>query len=401
MNTILHCGKLFDAVDDRVRGNMAVLVAEDRVHHVAPLEEAASWKGEVINLLDKFVMPGLIDAHVHVCADGKGGFDNAGTLVGTCMIDAMERAQADLRAGFTTVRDEGAQNFIDVSLRDAINAGRVTGPRMLVSGLCIGATGGHADTHYAPGHNLSTALIVDGPDEARKAARYNIKYGADQIKLMATGGVLSVGDEPGAQEMTQDEMRAAIEIAQMHGKLSSAHAHGAAGIKAAVRAGITSIEHGMLMDDECIELMAIHGTYLIPTIIAAHQIATEGASLGLNMAFIDKAKRCLENHARNLEKCRAARVRIGFGTDAGTACNPHGKQAQEFSLMVRAGFSPIETLHAATRVNARLLGMENDLGTVETGKLADIIAMDKNPLEDIEALGRITFVMKGGTVIHQ
>lgn len=401
MATILHCGQLFTAENEQSLRNMAVMVVDGKVEKVAPIGEAAAWNGDVIDLTGKFVMPGMIDGHTHVCSSGRGSFDNAQKLIGTCVFDAMELAEKDLMAGFTTIRDEGAQNFVDVSLRDAIAQGRAKGPRMVVSGMTLGATGGHSDSHYAPQYDLVTALIVNSPDEARRAARYTIKYGADQIKLMATGGVMSVGDEPGAQELTYEEMRAAIEIAEMHGKLSSAHAHGAAGIKAAVKAGITSIEHGMMMDDECIELMVKHGTYLIPTIIAAHQIIEEGPSIDLNPDFIEKAKRCLANHAANLERCRGAGVKIGFGTDAGTPCNYHGKQALELKLMRDVGFTPAEILLAVTRVNAQLLRMSDALGMVAPGMHADVIAMDESPLEDITAAQRVSFVMKAGIVYKQ
>lgn len=400
MITIIHCGWLFTAVDETAQKRMAVETVDGKITRVAPMGEAITWQGEVIDLSERFVMPGMIDAHVHVGAGGgTEEYDNREKLIGTCVFDAVERALADLNAGFTTIRDEGCQNFVDVALRDAIDAGRVQGPRMIVSGICIGSTGGHADTHLAPQYALETACIVDGPDAARKAARFNLKYGVDHLKLMATGGVLSVRDEPGAQDLTEGEMRAAVEIAQMHGKPVSAHAHGAAGILAAVRAGVDSIEHGMMMDDACIALMDKQGTYLVPTIIAARQVVTGGADLGLSPAFIAKAEKCLENHYRNLEKCRAAGLLIGFGTDAGTPGNPHGMQAQELTLMCEAGFRPAEALLAATRVNADLI-RRPDVGTIQPGKMADIIAMDENPLEDIRAMEAVRFVMKGGEVIR-
>ena len=401
MRKIISCGRLFTAADDIVRENMVLVVEDNRIKLVCPKQELPPMEGEHIDYSQKFVMPGLIDGHVHICSEGGGNIFSYDKLPGTMAFEAMARAKQDLWAGFTTLRDEGGQDFVDVSLRDAINAGKTEGPRMLVSGKCIGATGGHADSHFAPAFgSVTTGLIVNGPDEARKAARYTIKYGADQIKLMATGGVVTLGDEPGAQELTYEEMRAAIEVAQMHGKLSSAHAHGAAGIKAAVRAGITSIEHGMMIDEEAIDLMAEYGTYLMPTIIAGHKIVTEGPSIKLNPSFIEKAVRCLEHHHENLIKCRKRGVRIGFGTDAGTPMNFHGKQGLEFSLMVEAGFTPLETLLCATRENARLLGWQDRIGTLEAGKLADIVALDENPLQDITAMQRVASVMKDGILVR-
>jgi imidazolonepropionase-like amidohydrolase len=401
MRKIISCGLLFAAVDETVRENMALVVEDGKIALVCPKAELPQMEGEQIDFSQKFVMPGLIDAHMHICSEGGANIFSYDKLPGTLAFEAMERARQNLHAGFTTIRDEGAPDFVDVSLRDAINAGKLPGPRMLVSGKCIGATGGHADSHFAPAFSdMTKSLIINGPDEARKAARYTIKYGADQVKLMATGGVVTIGDEPGAQELTFEEMRAAIEVAQMHGKLTSAHAHGAAGIKDAVRAGITSIEHGMMMDDEAIDMMAEHGTWLLPTIIAGYKIVSEGPAARLNPSFIEKATRCLENHHTNLNKCRKRGVRIGFGTDAGTPMNFHGKQALEFSLMVEAGFTPVETLLCATRENARLIGWQDRVGTLEKGKFADIVALDINPLKDIAAMQNVAAVIKNGEVVR-
>ena len=401
MKTILLCGQLFTAEDERIQQNMAVLVCEQGIEAIAPIDAATAWEGERIDLTRSFVMPGLIDAHIHGCASGGNELTDLHKLIGTCVFDMLENVRADMLAGFTTLRDEGAYHFVDVSVRNAIAAGRAVGPRLLVSGLPIGATGGHADEHYAPPFDAVTAsLIVDSPDAARRAARHNVKYGVDQLKLMATGGVMSLGSEPGAQELTFDEMRAVIEVAEMQGKLTSAHAHGAAGIKTAIRAGITSIEHGMMLDEECIELFVKHGTYLIPTIIAGHQIVVEGPAMKLNPATVEKSRRCLEHHAINLQKCRKAGVKIGFGTDAGTPANMHGKQALEFQLMTEVGFTPMETLLAATRVNARMIRREQSIGTLAPGKLADIIALPESPLQDITALARVQFVMVGGAVVR-
>ncbi|HML46586.1 MAG TPA: amidohydrolase family protein [Clostridia bacterium] len=401
MRTILNCGRLFTAENETALENMALVVEDGRIEQICPLSALPPMEGERIDFSGKFVMPGLIDAHVHTSSEGNANIFSYDKLTGTLTLEAMRRAQQDLNAGFITLRDEGAPEYIDVSLRNAIQSGIIHGPRMLVSGKCLGATGGHSDSHFAPQfESMAVNLIVNSPEEARRAARLNIKYGADQIKLMATGGVVTLGDEPGAQELTFEEMRAAIEMAEMHGKLSSAHAHGAAGIKAAVRAGISSIEHGMLMDEEAMDLMAEHGTYLIPTIIAGHKIVAEGPAMNLNPIFVEKAKLCLEHHHENLSLCRKKGVRIGFGTDAGTPMNYHGQQALEFKLMTEAGFTPVETLLCATRENAKLLRLQDRLGTLSAGKLADIIALDENPLQDITAMQRVSSVIKQGVVIR-
>lgn len=396
---VLKCGKFFDSVNECVKENVNVVVEGNKVVKVTcdPVDETGA---KVYDLSDKFVMPGMIDGHVHVMMNGEPSamMDMVTKKDGDYAYDAMLNAQADLMAGFTSLRDEGAVGFVDVSLRDAINAGKVAGPRMLVSGMPIGSTGGHSDNPYRPGNVIGgMSTVVNSPDEARFGARHTFKYGADQIKLMATGGVMSLGDEPGAPDLTFEEMKAALDIANTHGKLSSAHAHGALGIKWAVKAGITSIEHGMLMDDECIDLMAEHGTYLVPTIIAAYRIVENGDKLPREA--VRKAKQCLENHGVNLEKCRAKGVKIAFGTDTGTYCSPHGKQAYEFELMQKYGnFSVTECLVACTKTNAQMFRWFDKVGSVEEGKLADVVAFDGNPYDDITAMCRCTFVMKDGVV---
>lgn len=401
--TILKCGWLFRGTDETVEKDMAVTVEGSRIVSVAPWKDEESGDAQVIDLSDKFVTPGLIDAHVHVNMNGEPNTDSLAKLTpAEFTLLAMVNAQSDLMAGFTTVRDEGAVGFSDVALRNAINAGLVAGPRMFVSGVAISSTGGHGDSSFAPGVTGGTmASIVNSPDEARKAARYTFKYGVDQIKIMATGGVMSFGDEPGAPELSYEEMKAALDIANSRGRISSAHAHGAEGIKNAIRAGITSIEHGMLIDDEGMEMMKEYGTYLIPTIIAAYQIVEFGKTGALAPWMVEKAALCLENHGEHLKKMIDLGVNIGFGTDCGTCFNRHGEQALEFELMTRCGFTPIQTLLAATKVNARLLKWDDRIGSVEEGKLADIAAFDGNPLEDIKAMTRCAFVMKDGVVYRQ
>lgn len=381
---------------------MLIINENDRIIKVTDDPSAICDADEVIDLSDKFVLPGLIDCHVHTHMDGVNeDFNGEKRLMGSLAYDAMRHARQDLDAGFTTVRDEGSTDFIDVALRDEINAGRITGPRMIVSGWALGPTGGHSDLHRMPQYYDADMRIADSPFEVRKAARFNIKYGVDQIKLMVTGGVMSRGDVPGAQYMAYDEILAAVETANMHGKLTSAHAHGAEGIKAAVRAGITSIEHGMMMDEECIRLMKEHGTYLVPTIIAAYQVVEHGKSCGLAEENINKAAQCLKLHEEHLRMCREAGVKIAFGTDAGTMFNLHGKQALEFRLMNRFGFRPAEALLCATKNAAELLRMSDSIGSVEPGKFADIVAVDGNPLMDISVMEHVGFVMKSGEIIKQ
>ena len=397
---VIKCGKFFDSVNECVKENVTVVVEGNKITEVCEGDVCCEG-AEVIDLSDKFVMPGMIDTHMHICMNGEPTAMSAMYTKRDAdyAFDAMINAKADLMAGFTTVRDEGCIGFVDISLRDAINAGKVPGPRMKVAGMGIGSTGGHGDNPLRPGTVMggSLAQVVDSPDEARKAARHTIKYGADHIKLMATGGVMSVGDEPGAPDLTFEEMKAALDIANTHGKPSSAHAHGALGIKWAVKAGISSIEHGMMMDEECMDLMVEHGTYLVPTIIAAYRIVEHGDKLP--QEAVRKAKACLENHGRNLEMCRAKGVKIAFGTDTGTYYSSHGNQAYEFELMQKYGnFTVPETLVAATKSAADLLRMTKEVGSIEAGKYADIVAFDESPYDDISTMCRCTFVMKDGVV---
>ena len=397
---VIKCGKFFDAVEECVKENVTVVVEGNKITEVTT-GDVCTEGAEVIDLSEKFVMPGMVDAHMHVMMNGEptGMMDMYSKSDADYAYDAMLNVQADLMAGFTTIRDEGCIGFVDVSLKNAINSGKIWGPRMKVAGMGIGSTGGHGDAHLRPGSFINGGLsqVVDSPDAARKAARNTIKYGADHIKLMATGGVMSVGDEPGAPDLTFEEMKAALDIANTHGKSSSAHAHGALGIKWAVKAGIASIEHGMMMDEECMDLMVEHGTYLVPTIIAAYRIVEHGDKLP--QEAVRKAKACLENHGKNLEMCRAKGVKIAFGTDTGTYYSAHGNQAYEFELMQKYGnFTVTESLVAATKSSAELLRMSNEVGTIEPGKFADIVAFDESPYDDISTMCRCTFVMKDGVV---
>ncbi|MBQ9047621.1 MAG: amidohydrolase family protein [Solobacterium sp.] len=400
--TVILCGKLFTAEDETVRSDMAVVVEDNLIKTVMPAAEVSTDGAELIDLSGCFVMPGLIDGHMHCTSNGDtkdAGYENAAEST----INGYLNLQKDLMAGFTTIRDEGCSNFEDVALKKAINAGRISGPRMITSGKTITATGGHADTRYPFETDPGTigALVVDSPDEARKAARTIFKFGADQVKFMGTGGVMSLGDEPGAPELTFDEMKAALEIVNSRGRMSSVHAHGAEGMKIAMRAGIHSIEHGMLMDDEAIDMMAETGTYLIPTIIAAKAIVDNGVESGINPENVEKAAMCLRNHYTNLKKCYEKGVKICFGTDAGTPGNWHGMQTREFALMTEAGLPPVYVLQAATCRNAELVRMSECIGSLTPGKFADIVAVPANPLDDMSVMNDVCFVMKDGVVYKQ
>lgn len=398
---LMKCGKLFRGIDERVETNMAILVEGNRIKKILPIESCAEMDAEVIDLQDRFVMPGLIDAHVHCILSGELDADHFYTrLPGDFMIKAIKNEENDLLAGFTTVRDVGSMHYVDISLRDAINRGELVGPRMVVSGTGISSLGGHGDGHMAPQiQGASSCFIVKDEGEARAAARTNFKHGADALKLFGTGGVMTFGDEPGAQEMTFTEMKAAIEIANNKGKTSCIHAHGASAIKDAIRAGITSIEHGMMIDEEGMQMMLESGTYMIPTIIAANNIVEAGKEGKLPAWMVDKAQECLDNHGAHVRKMHDMGVKIGFGSDAGTAFNMHGEQAVEFELMTHYGFSNAEALLAATKVNAALIRKQNDIGSIEEGKFADVAAFNGDATEDISVMKNCTFVMKDGAVI--
>ncbi|NLT57659.1 MAG: amidohydrolase family protein [Clostridiales bacterium] len=400
MKKALKCGKLFDAQAESVLENRLVLVDGKDIVDVLPCPEQLPEGYEVIDLSDRFVMPGLIDAHVHLGSGGTNAdlTNNLYALIGDLAFFAAKNAKANLEAGFTTVRDCGGNGFINISARKAVASGQFPGSRIYACAGSITSTGGHGDTHYNPYlHSTLSSQPCDSPDECRKMSRYYIKHGADFIKVLATGGVMSRGTTLGAQQLTFEELSAVVEIANMYGVHTAAHAHGTEGIKAAARAGITTIEHGMILDDEAIDIFCEKGTYQVPTIIAAERIITCGPEMGLADWMMDKAKQALDRHHWGLQEGLKRGVKYCFGTDAGTPSNFHGKQGYEFELMVQCGFTPMQALVAATKTNAGML--KNDkLGAVAAGKFADIVAFEANPLEDITTMKNCVFVMKEGEV---
>lgn len=381
----------------RVLERASVLVEGERIVKVAAKNFKPPQDCQRISLKERTLLPGFIDAHVHLCLDGSpdpmAAFLNTPLVIS--ILKAANFARQTLMAGVTTIRDMGAKDGIDLGLRQAICAGLVPGPRMLVSGQLICMTGGH-------GWQLGRE--ANGPAEVRKAAREQIKAGADIVKLMATGGVLTPAVEPGSEQLTEAELRAGVEEAHKAGKKTATHAMGTKGILNALRAGIDSIEHGVYLDEEAVELMKKRGVPLIPTLAALCQIESKGLKAGIPAFAVEKTLKVKPFHLASIRLARKAGIAVAMGTDAGTPFNLHGDNLQELKLLVQhSGFSSLEAIEAGTRVSARVLGLEKDLGTIEEGKLADLVALDGNPLDDIEILLQqpsARLVVQGGRIVN-
>lgn len=381
-----------------------VVITGDRITAVGPAGQVTIPAGaKVIDLPGHTLLPGFIDCHTHITSIDNDGGDLA-VLKETAAhgaIYATVNARKTLEAGFTTIREAGATNFVDVAVRDAINRGIIPGPRMHVPGPALGSTGGHADVNgWSPTLQIpGTGAIVDGVDEARKQVRLNAKYGADQIKVVATGGILSVGDAVGAKQFDDSELQAIVDEATRLGRKVMAHAHAGEGLEAAVRAGVASIEHGSLVDDKGIALMKQHGTYMVPTLIILEEIVTDGARKGVPANSIAKAKAIAADRRTRLRAAYQAGVKFALGTDA--TGDIHGRNGEEFKYMVDIlGATPMEAITIGTMHAATLIGVERELGSVATGKLADIVAVAGNPLDDVSLLAHVDFVMKGGAVFR-
>ncbi len=398
----IRADRLIDGTGAARVENAVLLIDGDRITVVGGVADVLIPPGaKVIDLEGYTILPGLMDCHVHISgAPGDGG-DTQKLRESEAheAIYSVAHAKITLEAGFTTIRNVGAGNYSDAALRDLIAKDVVPGPRMVVATRGVGATGGHADINgWNPALNLpGYAQIADGVDELRKAIRTQIKYGADVIKITATGGVLSAGTSLDEQQYTLEELEAVVETAGNLGVKVAAHAHSPAGMNDAIRAGVASIEHGSLVDDEGIQLMLEHGTYLVPTLYTLDFIIDEGEAWGIPQYSIDKAASMAVQQRERLRKAYEAGVKFAYGTDA--AVFPHGRNAKDFQILVEElGVPPMAAIRMATLDSAELIGIADDVGTLEPGKWADVVAVAGNPLEDITLLEDIRFVMKGGVV---
>src|SRR6267143_3796270 len=395
----VHAGNVLEVKSGKLLPNQVIVVEGEKIVSVGP---AAASKVPAdatrIDLPNATILPGLIDTHTHLTADPKFGYDRLALSLPRETLIGAKNARVTLQAGFTTVRNLGASGYSDVALRDAINSGDVPGPRMLVSGPALGITGGHCDDNLLPfEYHFTAEGVADGVEAVQHKTREIIKYGADLIKVCATGGVLSHGDNPQASQYTLDEMKAIVADAHRLGRKVAAHAHGAEGIRWASEAGVDSIEHGSYIDDAAITVMKKNGTYLVPTLYLADWFLENAEKIGTPPELIAKGREVMPAARKNVARAFAAGVKVGFGTDA--AVYPHGLNAHEFAVMVKLGLTPLQAIQSATINDADLLGWSDKIGTIEAGKWADIVAVDGDPLADVTTLERVKFVMKGGEVV--
>jgi imidazolonepropionase-like amidohydrolase len=395
----IHAGHVVDPVSGKVLADQIILVRGARIVAIgAPGVVQTPPDAVLIDLSHSTVLPGLIDVHVHLTANPQDSGANSLTIsTPDEAISGVANARKTLLAGFTTVRNVGAGGFTDVALRNAINKGEVEGPRMQVSGPPLGATGGHADENLLPWEfHFKDEGIADGPWELRAKVRQNLKYGADLIKFMGSGGVLSHGDSVGGQQLSQEEMNAIVEEAHMWGKKVAVHDHGTEAIKSAIRAGADTIEHASLIDDEGIRMAKAKGTWLDMDVYDDDYILAEGAKNGVEPASMEKERQVGRLQRENFRKAFLAGCRMGFATDAGVY--PHGWNAKQLKTMTDWGMTPMQAIQSATVSGAEIMGWSDRVGRLAPGYYADIIAVDGDPIADITLMQTVAFVMKDGVV---
>lgn len=370
----------------------AVVVEEGRISRV--VDEAQAPRGERVDLSGHTLLPGLVNGHIHLCLGAEA--DPVRALVqdppAVTVVKMVLRAREIVEAGVTAVRDMGGRDYLELAIRHAVAQGWIPGPRVLAAGKPICMTGGH-------GHWLGRE--ADGPDDARKAVREQLKAGADVIKLIATGGVMTPGVEPGASQLTLEEMRAAIQEARKAGRRTAAHAGGAQGIADAIEAGITTIEHGIFLSEEIVARMRRDGVFLVPTLNAPAAIATGGLAAGIPEFMVRKSDAVIAAHAASFQLAMRSGVAIAAGSDAGTPLNPHGSLVPELVLMVKCGMTPLQAIHSATSVAAEALGLGSEIGRIAPGYTADLIAVAGNPAERVEALADVRMVLLRGRALRK
>ncbi len=395
---VLTNARLIDGTGSHPKEGITVVIDGERIASVREGQSSARHEDaeavEAIDLNGRTLLPGLINAHVHIMMDASP--DPIAALgrstLAAVVLEGARRGERMLRAGITTARDLGGFEYGELALRDAFARGDFPGPRLLCAGKFLTMTGGHG---------WPTGLEVDGADEARKAARQNLKRGVDCLKLMATGGVLTLGVEPGAAQLTEEELRAGIDEAHKAGKRTASHAQGTEGIKNAIRAGIDTIEHGIFLDDEAIEMMVERGVVLVATLAAPYRIVEAGERAGIPKYAVEKSLRIMDAHRQSFEWAVQAGVTVAAGNDGGTPFNPSEDLVTEIRLMSEAGLGNMGALRAATHGSARALGISEETGTLQVGKYADCIVLEsgEDPLADITSLGRIDMVIQRGKII--
>ena len=404
--TYIHAGKLVDVKNRKILTEQTIVVEADKIISVTPGFHSGGSEDSMIDLKDKTVMPGLMDMHVHIEDETSptGYADGFKNNEADIAFQSLHFAEKTIMAGFTTVRDLGGSG-VNIALRNAINSGKVVGPRIYTAGTSIAPTGGHADPTNGVRRDLMRDPgpdegVINGPYEARKAVRQQVKFGADLIKVTATGGVLSVARDGSAPQFAQDELDAVVQTATDFGIMVAAHAHGDEGMQRAIKAGVTSIEHGTMMSDETMDLMIKKGTWLVPTITAGMSAAAFGEIPGYYPPVVaEKARRIGPQIQATFKRAYEKGVKIAFGTDAGVFA--HGDNYREFIYMTEVGMPNLEAIQSATITTAIFMGIQDKLGSLESGKLADIIAVDGDPEKDIKVMKDVVFVMKEGKIIKE
>lgn len=399
---VITADRLVDVEAGKLINNPVVIVEDNKIAQIGEQGKLDTPAGaKVIKLEGQTILPGLMDMHVHLTGDADmHGYKRLAVSLPRSAIYGVKNARKTLMAGFTTARNVGAAGYADVALRDAINDGDVIGPRLFVSGPSLGVTGGHCDNNLLPfDYKVKSDGVADGPWAVREKVRQNIKYGADVIKFCATGGVLSKGTKVGVQQYSQEEMNALVTEAKLRGLTVAAHAHGTDGIKAAIKAGVTSVEHASFLDKEAIKLAKKAGTYFSMDIYNTEYILGEGEKAGILPESLDKERVVGGKQRASFSQAVKAGVKMVFGSDAGVY--PHGDNGNQFTRMVKFGMTPMQAIQAATINPATMLKQQDKTGSIRVGKLADIISVKGNPLQDISTLENVITVIKDGQIVKQ